>query len=68
MLRKGDAGLYVGAPKLLERMEQATPPWIAPAVAQHKMTIYDVKKLDECCDRLSRGEFPQAAATTEGVG
>lgn len=59
MLRKEDAGLYVGGPKLLSLMESADPAWIAPAVARHKMTLYNIKKLDECCDRLSRGEFPQ---------
>lgn len=62
MLRKADAGLYVGGPKLLEQMEKAEPPWIQPATARHKMTLYDIKRLDECCDRLSSGEFPHAAA------
>jgi hypothetical protein len=61
MLRKDDAGQYVGAPKLLEKMENAQPPWIKPAVARHRMTLYDVRLLDECCDRLSRGEFPDHA-------
>ena len=67
MLRKDDAGQYVGSPKLLEQMEKAAPPWIEPAVARHKMTLYDVRHLDACCDRLSRGEFPQPAEAATGV-
>ena len=66
MLRKNDAGIYVGGPKLLEMMEHAG--WIKPAVSRHKMTLYDVKNLDECCDRLSRGEFPYAAAAESPTG
>jgi hypothetical protein len=62
MLRKEDAGKYVGGPKMLEWMERAN--WIKPAVAQHKMTIYDIRQLDACCDRLGRGEFPQGEAAT----
>jgi hypothetical protein len=52
------AGQYVGGPKLLEKMQKAEPPWIQPSVAKHKMTLYDRRRLDECCDRLDRGEFP----------
>jgi hypothetical protein len=58
MLRKEAAGQYVGGPKLLEKMQKAEPPWIQPSVAKHKMTLYDRRRLDECCDRLDRGEFP----------
>jgi len=60
MLRKEDAGKYVSGPKLLSLMEEAG--WTRSVAARHRPTVYDVKKLDECCDRLSRGEFPQAAA------
>lgn len=65
MLRKEDAGLYVGSPKLLALMEASD--WIAPAVARHKLVLYDVKKLDGCCDRLSAGEFPHAAPAPEPI-
>jgi hypothetical protein len=57
MLRSEDAGAYVGAPHLLQLMEKAG--WIAPAVRGKRMTLYDVKTLDQCCDCLSRGEFPR---------
>lgn len=63
MLRKEDADNYVGSRVLLEQMEAAG--WIQPAVRRHKITLYDIRKLDECCDRLTRGEFPLAHATTE---
>lgn len=44
MLRAEDAGLYVGAPHLLQLMERAG--WIKPAVRGKRMTLYDVKALD----------------------
>ena len=62
MLRAEDAGLYVGAPHLLQLMERAG--WIKPSVRGKRMTLYDVKALDGCCDRLARGDFPAAAAPT----
>jgi len=62
MMRKEDAGHHVGGPKLLSMMEKAG--WIEPVVARHKMTLYDFKQLEECCDRLSRGEFPHAAGAS----
>ena len=62
MLRSDDAGLYIGSPHLLQMMEKAG--WLKAAVRGKRMTLYDVKALDRCCDRLSRGEFPDAAEPT----
>ena len=62
MLRKEDAGQYIGSPQLLKFMENAEPPWIKPVVSKHKLVLFDVKHLDACCDRLSRGEFPGEGA------
>jgi hypothetical protein len=64
MLRKEDAEDYIGGRRMLQLMEQARPtPWITPAVARHKMTLYDKRLLDECCNRLTAGEFPTPAPT-----
>lgn len=57
MLTRAEAGNYVGLPALLGRMENAG--WIRPAVTRPKMRLYDLKKLDLCCDRLAAGEFPE---------
>lgn len=56
LLRTEDAGRYIGCPGLLTRMEKAG--WIKPVVREKRMTIYSRTELDECCDRLQRGEFP----------
>jgi hypothetical protein len=57
-LRAEEAGHYVGCPGLLSKMEKAG--WIKPTVRQKRMTLFSLKKLDECADRLESGEFPQA--------
>ena len=44
MLRKEDAGQYVGSPKLLAQMQASD--WISPAVARHKLVLYDVNEAD----------------------
>lgn len=56
LLRAEAAGHYVGCPGLLARMERAG--WIKPVVQRKRMTVYQRSKLDECCERLERGEFP----------
>jgi hypothetical protein len=55
-LRVEDAGRYVGCAGLLTRLVDAG--WLKPVVSRKKMTIFSRQKLDECCDRLERGEFP----------
>ena len=55
-LRAEDAGRYIGCPGLLARMEKAG--WIKPVVRRKRMTLYKRAALDECAERLERGEFP----------
>jgi hypothetical protein len=57
VLRAEDAGRYVGCPGLLTRMVKAG--WIKPLVQRKKMTLFLRSKLDECVERLTRGEFPE---------
>jgi excisionase family DNA binding protein len=57
MLSKDEAGVYVGGPRLLRAMEAAG--WLKASVARPELTLYDLRKLDDCCDRLSNGEFPE---------
>ena len=57
MLSKDEAGVYVGGPRLLRAMEAAG--WLKASVARPELTLYDLRKLDDCCDRLSSGEFPE---------
>jgi hypothetical protein len=57
LLRAEDAGKYVGCPGLLARMVKAG--WIKPLVQRKKMTLFLRSKLDECVERLTRGEFPE---------
>ena len=57
LLRAEDAGQYVGCPGLLGRMVKAG--WIKPLVQRKRMTLFARSKLDECCERLERGEFPE---------
>jgi len=56
LLTKDDAGQYVGVPALLDKMVSAK--WIKPAVSRRKILLFDVKALDQCCDRLALGDFP----------
>ncbi len=60
-LRAEDAGRYIGCPGLLIRCEKAG--WIKPVVREHRMTVFSRRNLDECCDRLERGEFPDSPQT-----
>ncbi len=53
-----DAQDYVGGPLLLQLMEKAE--WIKPVVRRGQMVRFDVKHLDQCCDRLEK-EFPEAS-------
>jgi len=55
-LRAEVAGEYVGCPGLLARMVKAG--WIKPLVQRKRLTIFVRSKLDECCERMERGEFP----------
>lgn len=57
MLTIEEAGLYVGIPALLDRMEKHG--WIKASVKRPKMRLYDLRALDLCCDRLAAGEFPE---------
>ena len=57
LLRVDDAGQYVGCPGLLALMVKAG--WIKAIVQRKRMTVYQRSKLDECCERLERGEFPE---------
>lgn len=57
LMDKEDAQEYCGGAQLFEMMERAG--WIKAACRRHRLTRYDVKVLDEACDRLSRGEFPE---------
>ena len=57
MMSEAEAGSYVGAPALLDRMVKSG--WIEPAVRRGKLKLYDLRKLDECCDRLTAGDFPE---------
>jgi len=56
LVRREDAGLYLAAPKLLTEMEEAG--WIAPVVSRNRMTLFDVRQIDACVDRLVAGESP----------
>lgn len=58
LLRADDAGRYIGCAGLLAHCEKAG--WIKPVVRRKRMTIFSRSKLDECCDRLERGEFPDS--------
>jgi len=57
LIRREDAGLYLAAPKLLTEMEEAG--WIAPVVSRNRMTLFDVRQIDACVDRLAAGESPK---------
>ena len=59
LLRAEAAGHYVGCPGLLVRMVKAA--WIKPAVRRKKMTLYRRVDLDQCVDRIDKGEFPGEA-------
>jgi hypothetical protein len=59
LLRAEAAGQYVGCPGLLIRMVRAA--WIKAAVRRKKMTLYRRSDLDQCLDRIDRGEFPEEA-------
>jgi hypothetical protein len=61
MFRKEDACRYIGSPRLLDRMEKADPPWDSASRLAPQTNLYDVMELDACCDRLTRGEFPEPA-------
>ena len=56
-LRAEVAGEYVGCPGLLARMVRAG--WIKPVVQRKRLTLFSRARLDECCERLDRGEFPE---------
>ena len=57
LIRREDAGVYLSAPKLLAEMEEAG--WISPVVQRNRMTLFDVRQLDACVDRLAAGESPK---------
>lgn len=57
MVDAEEAQAYVGGPQLLDLMEKAG--WVKPAIRRHRLTRYDTKQLDQACDRLSAGEFPE---------
>jgi len=59
LIRREQAGDYLSAPQLFAHMEEAG--WIKPAVSRHRMTLFDRKKIDECVERLNRGEYPTPA-------
>lgn len=52
-----DAAHYVGGQQILTLFEGAG--WVGPTVRRHRLTRYDVKQLDEACDRLRNGEWPE---------
>jgi hypothetical protein len=56
LMRREDCRRYCGAPQLFDLMEQFG--WIKPTVQRNRMTLFDVRRLDECIDRLNRGEYP----------
>lgn len=58
LMRRPDAGAYVGTSQLLARMEQAG--WVRPVINEHKMTFYDLRQLDRCVDRLAAGDLPSS--------
>lgn len=60
MMDLEDAQAYVGGPHMLDLMEQAD--WLKAAVRRHRIVRYDCKALDQACDRLSAGEFPEGNA------
>lgn len=65
MLDHEQAEAYVGGPHILDLMQQAK--WIKPAVRRHRMTRWDVKVLDDACDRLQAGEWPEAIEPAESA-
>jgi hypothetical protein len=34
--------------------------WIKPTITGNRMTLFDVRAIDRCIDRLNEGEFPDA--------
>ena len=58
LMRRETAGEYLAAPHMLTLMEHAG--WIKPVVSRNRMTLFDLKQLDACIDRLAAGEFPEA--------
>ena len=56
LIRKGAAGLYLCAPELLMQMETAG--WVEACVKKNRMTLYDIRDLDGCIERLRAGEYP----------
>jgi len=66
MVDAEDAEQYVGGPQILQLMVEHQ--WVKPAVQRHRLTRYDVKSLDQACDRLSAGEFPGGNAVTPKDG
>ena len=63
LLDQEQAEAYVGGPQLLALMEAAK--WIKPAVRRHRLTRWDVKILDQGCDRLQNGEWPEPVEEKE---
>ena len=57
LIRREDAGVYLAAPKLLAEMKEAG--WIAPVVSRNRMTLFDIRQIDACVDRLAAGESPK---------
>ncbi len=54
LLRKEDAGAYVGGEHMLDLFVKAG--WVTPVKHAHRCVVYDRLKLDTACDRLSGGE------------
>jgi hypothetical protein len=60
LMDQEDAADYVGGKLLLDLFERAG--WVKAACRRHRLVRYDVKALDEACDRLSSGEWPEVSS------
>ena len=56
LLRADDAAAYVGGESVLKDLEKAG--WVDPVHRGNRLTLWDAKKLDAACDRLSEQTLP----------
>lgn len=64
LVRPDVAQAIVGSAEFLKELEAAG--WLKPVVRRNRLTLYSVRQLQRCAERLEAGETPSSMSGSTG--